>query len=196
MKKIFIVFALTAIPLVGANAQGLGIGLKGGLNFANQSIGDLPEDASSRTGFHGGLYAHISLGKLGIQPEILYSTVGSEFDISGVADDIENRAAYFTVPLLLRLNIAFLNIHAGPQFGFLVNAETDTNGIIEDVQDQYKSGDFSIAAGVGANLPFNLNVTARYVAGLSDINDNLTTLGEINNSTFQISLGYRLIGGE
>ncbi len=196
MKKILLVLIVTSLPLMRVQAQGLGIGLKGGLNFANQSIGDFQGDVSSRTGFHGGLYAHISLGKFGVQPEILYSTVGSEFDLSGVADDIENRSAYFTIPLLLRLNIAFLNIHAGPQFGILVNAETEDNGVVEDVKDQYKSGDFSIAAGVGANLPFNLNVTARYVAGLSDVNDNLTNLGDISNSTFQLSLGYRLIGKE
>ncbi|MEQ9298823.1 MAG: porin family protein [Cyclobacteriaceae bacterium] len=196
MKKILLVFAIACLPLMSASAQGIGIGLKGGLNFANQSIGDVPGDISSRTGFHGGVYAHISLGKLGIQPEVLYSTIGSKFDGGGIIDDFENKTAYFTVPLLLRFNIAFLNIHAGPQFGFLINAETEANGIAQDVQDQYKSGDFSIAAGVGANLPLNLNVTARYVAGLSDVNDNLTALGDISNSTFQLSIGYRLIGKE
>lgn len=198
MKKVIIVFAIACLPLLGANAQGVGIGLKGGLNFANQDIATVPQDISARTGFHVGAYAHINIiGGFGIQPEVLYSSQGSEWvDNAGVGFDIENKFQYLNIPLLLRFNIAMFNLHLGPQFGILTTAKSDVNGVTTDIKDQFKSGDFSVAAGVGVNLPFNLNATVRYVAGLSDIGDEPDTIGEVKNATLQISLGYRMIGSK
>lgn len=203
MKKVLLVLAIAFSPLVHASAQGIGVGLKGGLNFSNQDIASVPQDISSRTGFHGGLYAHISLGTIGIQPELLYSSQGSEFEETVTGSDgspntlsIKNKFAYLTVPILVRFNIAMFNVHVGPQFGILASADLDVNDVARDVKDQYKSGDFSIAAGLGVDLPFNLNATVRYVAGISDISDNLDDLGEVKNTTLQVSLGYRLFGSK
>lgn len=202
MKKVILLLALACLPLLAANAQGIGVGLKGGLNFANQDIATVPEDINARTGFHAGVYAHISLGAIGIQPEILYSSQGSEFEqtVTGTNGQntfsIKNKLAYLNVPVLVRFNIAMFNIHVGPQFGFLASADLDVNDVANDVKDQYKSGDFSIAAGVGVNLPLNLNATVRYVAGLSDIGNEPDTLGEVKNATLQISVGYRLFGNK
>ncbi len=198
MKKVLFVFAIACLPLLSASAQGIGIGLKGGLNFANQDIATVPEDISARTGFHIGAYTHINLiGGFGIQPEVLYSSQGSEWvDDAGAGFDIKNKFDYLNIPILLRFNIAMFNLHFGPQFGILTNAESDVNGVTTDIKDQFESGDFSIAAGVGVDLPFKLNATVRYVAGVSDISSDPDTIGEVKNATLQISLGYRLIGSK
>jgi hypothetical protein len=198
MKKVLLVFAIASLPLLSASAQGIGIGLKGGLNFANQDISSVTQDISSRTGFHVGAYAHVNIiGGFGIQPEILYSSQGSEWvDNAGAGFDIKNKFSYLNIPVLLRFNVAMFNVHVGPQFGILTSAELDVNGAATDIKDQFTSGDFSIAAGVGVDLPFDLNATVRYVAGLSDISTEPDTIGEVKNATVQVSLGYRLIGSK
>lgn len=175
MKKVILSAVLVAFATVGFSQAKVEIGLKGGVNMS-----DLSGDAGDNiTAFHGGAYTLIKVSKLGIQPEILFSKRGSDqIDLS-----------YVDVPVMLKMYIAGgFNIQAGPQFGFNMNAE-DENG--NDVSDFIKSSDLSIAAGAGVDLPMGLNVTARYIIGMSDIND--TGLGDdIKQNTFQFSVGYKL----
>ena len=175
MKKLTILVVFLAATIAGANAQ-VAFGVKGGLNFANV---DVSGDPDGKTGYHFGAFAEIGLGGIAIQPEILYSTKGAEdFDLS-----------YLEIPILLKKNFAkVFNIHLGPQFGILTKAEA----VDTDVKDFLKSSDLSLAAGAGVNLPMGLVGGARYVLGLSDIDDGFGT--EVKNKTFQVYVGWKFAG--
>ncbi len=57
-------------------------GLKAGVNVSSNKYDPDPNifDVSSKTGFAGGIYYNIGLGRLfSIQPELLYSSMGSKF---------------------------------------------------------------------------------------------------------------------
>jgi hypothetical protein len=56
MKKITLILAVIACVFAGSGsfAQGIGVGIKAGANFANQNVSDISTD--SRTGFVGGAY--------------------------------------------------------------------------------------------------------------------------------------------
>jgi len=181
MKKsiLLIVFAFAAVSF--ANAQ-VGFGIKGGLNFANV---DVTGDPDGRTGFHAGVFAEIGLAGIAIQPEVLFSAKGADdFDLS-----------YIEIPILLKKNFAkVLNIHVGPQFGFLTNAEANFGAGDEDIQDFLKSSDISGVVGAGVDLPAGIGGGLRYVFGFSDINDTLdfgAGAPEIQNRTFQIYVSYK-----
>ena len=196
MKKLTL---LTIVLLVGivvqSNAQaGFRLGLKGGLNFANI---DTDTDASSRTGYHVGAFATIKVSKFAIQPELIYSSQGAEFEFSGL-EDAKSNFNYLNIPVLLKLYlIGGLNLQLGPQFGFLLNAESDNNVLEEfvetsDLKDAYKGSDVSLGLGAGIDLPFGLTADARYNLGLSEIDDN-AALASQKNQVFQLSIGYRFI---
>lgn len=196
MMKRFLTTALLLLATIGiTQAQGIGVGLKAGMNFANQNIETIQQlSVDGRTGFHAGAYVHIALpGGLGIQPEAYFSTQQTEF--SDINFTSENTYRYLQVPVLLRFNFLFLNVHAGPQFGILLDAETSINSVSQSFKDDLKNQDVGLVIGVGANLPLNLNVTARYVHGMTDINDS-ANFEEIKNNMVQISLGYRLFGNK
>ena len=109
------------------------------------------------------------------------------------SDDSDNKLTYFDIPVLIRWQIIkFLNIHAGPQFSILTKAEADIGSTVVDIKDELKNSDVGLILGAEANLPLRLNLTARYVFGLTDIS-NVEEI-EIKNSTFQLTLGIRLIG--
>jgi hypothetical protein len=188
MKKLFFTFSLIAISAVGVFAQGISGGLKAGVNFANQiySGGSLSASADNRTGFHGGAYLNISFSdKFGIQPELLYSSQGSKLA------DIDYKIDYLTLPVMIKFNPApIFNIHFGPQFGFLVSAKRDDN----DLKDAMKDLDLGAGLGVGVDLPMGLGLSARYVFGLSDTSDDDDNVS-IKNTTLQLSLSYKLFGG-
>jgi hypothetical protein len=59
-------------------AQSIRFGAKAGVNFASVGGEDVP-NLEGKTGFHiGGLVEILFTEKLGIQPEILYSTQGAK----------------------------------------------------------------------------------------------------------------------
>lgn len=180
MKKTLLSLSLVLITIVAFGQAKIDIGVKAGANFANTDI----SGSESITALHGGAYALVKLANIGIQPEVLFSKQGSSF--SGGSEVNLN---YVNVPVMLKLYLpGGLNVQAGPQFGVLLNAE-DEDGT--DLKDNLKSSDLSAAFGAGWDAPFGLQVSARYVLGLSDIND--FDGGEsIKNKTFQLAIGYSL----
>ena len=203
MKKIKLLIAvlfLSAICISQTNAQvGFQLGIKGGPNFSNIKT---EVSTEGQTGFHAGAYAMIKVSKIGIQPELLFSSISSDIT-SGTATS-EFTSSYVNIPIILKLYLAGgLNLQLGPQFGFATFSELKTvaGGVTttNDIQDELKGSDVSLAIGAGFDLPFGLNLTARYNLGLSDVNDkvdldfNPATDDELKNQVFQVSVGYSFI---
>lgn len=185
MKKIIYTLALGIflIPFT-SNAQGIGIGIKAGANFANQEI-DAPDfNNESITSFHGGAYVNIMFSeKFGITPELLYTAQGSK------VEDAKFNTDYVAIPVMLRWKpISLISLQAGPQFSFLTKGEFDG----EDIKDQLKNNDFGLAVGAGVHLPLGLNAGIRYVWGFTNINE--VGEDEIKNRTFQLYVGWTLFG--
>jgi len=212
MKKI--IYLLSILVLLGGKVSHaqvrFDLGLKGGLNFA--SLNSVSTAASTtynnRTGYHFGAYALIKLTKVGIQPELLFSRQGQNFTVN--TQNYESSFDYITIPVIVKLYLAAgLNLQAGPQFGFLSNAKGDLINVAsknisatgQDLSAFVKSSDVSLAVGAGWDLPFGLNITARYNIGLSDVNKYtgsnqpiVSSLGtsEAKSQVVQLSVGYRL----
>lgn len=175
MKKIFLSVVLVAFATLGFSQAKVELGLKGGVNMASLRGGG----GDNITAYHGGAYGLIKITKFGIQPEALFSKRGAE------AVDL----AYLDIPVMFKFYIAGgLNVQAGPQFGVLLNAENEDG---DDVKDFLEGSDLSAALGAGLDLPMGLNLTARYVIGLKDVN-GVSGGDELKANTFQLSVGYSL----
>jgi len=162
------------------------VGLKGGLNFANLDVQGF--STKNRTGYHLGAFTLFKFTKIGIQPEIIFSQQGSKVKDPSFGS-VESNFSYVNIPVLFKLyTVLGLNFQAGPQFGFLTSAEIDN----DNIKDELKGSDLSLALGAGWDLPFGLTIDARYNLGLSDVNDDLPNADEIKNQVFQISVGYKL----
>jgi hypothetical protein len=200
MKKSMIVMfvCLLGFSTMAVSQVQFALGVKAGPNFANiDTKADVGENYKNRTGFHGGAFALIKLTKIGIQPEILFSQQGSTVKIN--SQDFDANYSYVNIPVILKLYlIGGLNLQAGPQFGFVTNAEQDVldfqSGAVttEDIKDQLKGMDLSAALGLGWDLPFGLTLDARYNLGLSDISD-FEGSQTAKNQVFQLSVGFKLI---
>jgi hypothetical protein len=194
LSGIFLLF-LTAQAMA---ASGFGVGVKGGVSFATQKTSGegVNVEVKSRLTGHAGAYAHyFILDFLAVQPEILLSMKGSKWDdpyFKGV-----EKLTYLDIPVLIRFQpFGLLNIHAGPQFGLLVNATNtdDYDGIETDVKEYYKGMDVGLAVGAELNLPYRINVTVRYVLGLTPVTEPGYYVDEWKNNVLQISTGFRIIG--
>lgn len=199
-KSLLTAFVLVAVA-TGLAAQGLGFGIKGGINLANQKIDASdqyidPDDVKSRFGIHGGVFLTFMFSdNLGIQPELLYSQQGSTSNWD--TDEFKTKVGYVTLPVLLRYNInEMFSLHAGPQFGFLMSAKEEYEGADYDIKEDFKGSDIGLAFGVEVDLPAKLGIGARYVAGLSDIVKEEGSWGgySLKNSVIQIYAKFRILG--
>ena len=190
MKKtsLFIAAVFAGSALMAQTSAKLGV--KAGLNIATLKVENV-ETVDSRLGLHGGLLAHIHLApQWGLQPELLYSAQGMEEDLDNDGRDNKWKLDYINVPVMVQymFNNGF-RLEAGPQVGFLVNAEIEgEDGSDLDVKDDLKKIDAGLGFGVGYLSYSGFGIDARYNLGLSNIND--AAGNEIKNRVFQVGLFY------
>lgn len=186
MKKLLLFAALAVLTFTTAQSQEIRLGAKIGLNVASlggdsyYGVGSL----GARKSFHIGGLAEIPIkGKFALQPEILYSSEGSDWSF-GTSDAL--KLDYVRVPVLAKYYIIEgLSAEAGPVFGVLVSANDN-----DDVKDDYKT--FDAAFGIGASYRLSMGVffSLRYNKGLLDVN-NVDNYDRKNQSNvFQVSAGY------
>ncbi|MFA4925422.1 MAG: porin family protein [Candidatus Aminicenantales bacterium] len=220
MKKTTIFcLALVLILLSASPAQALiGFGIKGGIN--NSKILFSPSDAFSNQdylrGATFGVFFTFNLGRLGLQPEVLYSRRGLDFEMlitppigadpSAYFAPCTARLDYIEIPVLVRLNIIPLGpvkVYAfgGPSYGILLKANLDINtgGQTEtqNIKSDFKNSALAIVGGLGVDLKipllFRVTLEARYHYGLdnilSDTSSWLEMTDKARNSGFSIMAG-------
>jgi len=105
-KKLIIAVALFAMT-VTAQAQLVKFGLKGGVNYANQTGSEITVnssnyDTSAITSYHAGLVAEIKIvDKFSIQPELLYSTQGASY--KNAFEEFNNELGYLSIPVMAKI---------------------------------------------------------------------------------------------
>ena len=204
-----------------ASSSPVKFGIKAGMNVASISKDEGLEDQKSKIGFYGGGFANIPIASsFSIQPELMYSGLGSKVtsnelvgnETNGIRykDSYSTNLHYLTVPVMFQYNfVPNFYVEAGPEFGFMlsgknkVDATTTTyvNGTATTVSQSYSEdidkdhlNTFNVGIGLGAGYYFtdNIGVTARYVAGLTDIaKDRPSGSDAIKNNVFQVGLAFK-----
>ena len=162
-------------------------GLKGGLNVSNLKVGNTYLD--SRTSVYGGAFFHIHLDRvIALQPELVISGQGAQQVIDGTTR--VTSLTYMNVPVLVQYMFGNgFRLQTGPQAGILLSARYNNGSSKIDVQNSYKSGDFSWALGGSYVSPSSgWGVDARYNIGLTNINMGPTI---VNNRVFQLGAIYQ-----
>lgn len=175
MKNLFLIAAALFLGVSASNAQDLKFGAKIGANFSTLDGGGINGD--NLTSFHVGILAELNLlENFSVQPELLYSSQGTEYQNEDIKLD------YLSLPVLAKFYLITdkLSLEAGPQFSFLVN---------DDVRGQFdaKTFDFAAVGGLGYNLTSFIFVQARYVVGLTDTSKDAS----VTNKVIQLSAGLR-----
>jgi hypothetical protein len=201
LKAILIVALLCP---VAASAQNFQFGLKLGGGSAKVNLSGsttlqgtevIPADA--QVSFHGGAFARLGTKRFFVQPEVYFSTIGSQAIFRSttagqVRDEVENyRLNRIDVPVLGGLQLGKLRLMVGPVLSTSATSSTS-------VQDKINTATFGFQAGAGLTFG-KLNLDARYEGGLSNFSDGLT-VPVINRrfatdqrmTQFLVSVGYRL----
>lgn len=215
MKKLILSLAVTAGTFAFAQTTtstsnaGPRFGIKAGMNVSSISDDAALEDQSSKIGFNAGVFANIPVAEsFSIQPEVIYNNLGSKVTLTEVNIGNNNYTAeyarhldYIAVPLMFQYNfVPNFYLEAGPEFGFLISAKdkykNTKNGSTTNAESYSLNKDdfqtFNLGVGIGAGYYFtdNIGITARYVAGATDIYKN-NDGDAIRNNNFQVGLAFK-----
>ena len=174
-------------------------GLKAAINSTTNELDPAMPALSThhKSGFAGGLFYNFGIGKrFSIQPEVLYSEMGSDVTFNNQKDDF--KITYVSVPILLKVSPTWrLGLFVGPQFDFLVEAEFQD----QDKKDNLKSSDILGTAGIELWITKNIGLYGRYMWGFENINEddpkvtlhNTTITSEVMNEGWQagLTIGFK-----
>lgn len=193
-KSIVLSLLFVTLSVIGANAQGVHLGVKAGANLFK--VDGQSMSSEYNFAYNVGAFAEINFtDKIGIQPEVLFNQTnyrtGHQFSdtYSGIGvDDVKGKLNYLSIPLLFSFRpVKILSLQVGPQYGILLNQD---HHLVTDAKDAFKKGDFSMVGGAQLNLA-GFKLGARYVIGLTDIND-LGNDEKWKNQGWQLYAGFRI----
>ena len=160
------------------------------MNIATLSNGSSWE---SRIGFHAGAELVFMFSDVfGIQPEVLYSSQGSDYEDIDFTGTVT--LDYIVIPILLRYML-FENFYAlaGPQLGILLSAEDEYSGSsfsgTDDIKDFMKSTDIGLVLGVMYQIQ-KFNAYVRYVLGITNADD--FDSDNSANRVLKVGVGFRV----
>ena len=199
MRLLCLLFLLAIAS--STHAQGVGIGLRTGVTFANAAFDDDTRDFDTKTatGYSLGLLVPLYLSdNFAVQPELSYVQKGFRREFPArLGGELEAYTfSYYELPILLRGSFGTNNLkfyfQAGAAFGYAGSGEVEVAGIITDIDFSSEGFNRTDLSGIGgAGLVFGggglgFFVDGRYVYGLSE--DELDTFTYTNRG-LTLSLG-------
>lgn len=199
MKKLFLGAAIAMSSLTFAQQ----FGIKAGMNVSSLSSEEGLENQKSKIGFNAGLFMNAPIAaNFSIQPELIYTQYGDKYNANVLGNNYSftRNLDYIAVPVMFQYNATpSFYLEAGPEFGLLVSAKNkltnqDTNNVIDEsrnYKDDLNSFNFGLGLGAGYYFTPNIGLTARYVAGFTDIAKDRPTGSSVKNNAFQVGLAYK-----
>lgn len=173
MKKVFTLVVLLAAMTIGAQAQGVKFGVKGGLDITNMSFDKKVFDTSNKAGWFIGPSVKISLPVtgLGVDVSAFYDQKKTEVNTETIT--MKN----ILIPANVRFSFglgetAAIYLAAGPQISFNVG-DDEFKWNKDNVENtfQLKKSAFSINLGAGVTILKHLEVGFAYNIGLGKTAD-------------------------
>ena len=193
MKLKLSVLALFVFFASYAMAQ-FSVGVKAGANIMKVDGKSFKDEFNY--GYHLGGFVNIPVGgRFSVQPEVLFSQYQTKTDSSfnniyetAFSGSSNIKLNYLSIPVLLNYKLgSMLSLQAGPMFSILMDQEKN---ILENGQDAFKKGDFSMLGGAQLSLG-KIKLTGRYMVGLNNIND-IDNQDQWKNQGWQLSVGLGL----
>ncbi len=180
MKKLLIVLfaALIALP----SFSQLKFGIKGGVSTTSITMDELKQITAGTTtysveqlkdtkfGFHGGVFARLTVWKLFVQPEVLFSSASHSYTVTNVTTntpkDVVQNINQLQIPVMVGLKFGPLRINGGPSGSLNIGSPKD---LVDDpnLTAMYSNMTIGYQAGIGLDILKKLTLDVRYEGSLS-----------------------------
>ena len=179
------------------------VGVKGGINIATVKYKVIGTNTAS-VGYNAGVLAQVRITQdFFIRPEVQYSLKGYRYNTNSSSGTGTTRLNYVAVPLLAGFNIGdkFQGL-IGPEFGFLVSANSVFAGNKQKISDVFEHFDWGLDLGATYKITKALGAEVRYNFGFRGLIKGIVTEqnGGLSGSTkdganrvFQAGLYYLFV---
>ncbi len=213
MKKLLLV--LTLINSINCFSQNFFWGTKIGISSTKLNLYNIENNtikfkniSDVSIGYDLGIFSRISFLGIFVQPEIIYSQINSNFNISNNFSDNYDidislrknntvKINKLDIPILFGKNFfKITRFNAGPVFSYLINQRNKTGENNHNTEINFFKSNIRGQIGTGLNLPF-LIIDIRYEFSLNPIGnkvniEELTIQSDQRINSFLISIGIKL----
>ncbi len=199
MKKTLASFLLMIAAATTSSAQGIALGIKGGVNIASASTTQPVVESGKKKSvlFHVGAVADVAVSsRLSIQPQVLVGRKGVTFEAGDHSHAITLTS--LDLPVLAVFKPApGLFLGAGPNFGINVSGTNVTSGAMNETHKyefngavgDFKRFDFGVNVMGGYEHASGAFVTVNYLKGVSKNLINFPGL-DWSHDVLSVSAGY------
>ena len=215
MKKIALIsIVLLALTTWSAQAQiqfGAKVGLTSTSIKADEAYSDLSaadydalkvKGVNSSVGFQGGIFTRITILKLYVQPELLFTSTSGEVEVTTLLNEEEQTQVIkeqsfkqIDVPIMVGYKIGPARIQAGPVGTIMLDSEpalTKVEGI--EAKEKFNGATWGYQVGAGLDIAKTLTIDVKYEGNLSRLGDGVEFAGQERSfdsrtSQFIVSLG-------
>ena len=195
LKKILAALVLMLAGGAAFAQSPVHFGLKGGINYSKIRFteGGRRPDGQYYTGFHGGVFGRLDLGRLYLQPELVYTEKGSRVTVPAGITTGTAQLKTLDVPVLLGVKLvdaklANLRVMGGPVFSNTLAQRSEALQRMGDRQFTFNKRNVGYQVGLGVDVA-TFTLDARYEGSLQEIS---TQFGS-RPGAFLLSLGFRIL---
>lgn len=204
MKKTFTLILFCLVFATGVNAQKVTFGPMVSAMYNWASYNNNSWDHKAIGGYSLGAFARVKLLKFYLQPEILYSARGSDFqrkdDATGQYDLQSFRYKTVDVNAMFGFQLfgfahdaAGLRLHTGPGMFFMIDDSFEINDNDIPSTTTFKKNIANWQFGIGVDFTHRLMFDLRYELGLSSIVKDSPGSDKVVPKAFMIQVAYKLI---
>jgi hypothetical protein len=205
MKKICLLFIVSIFSGIMLMSQ-LQFGVRAGLTSASYTSSDfvqgtnyiVKKSETAEYGYHFGVIGQLEILGFFFQPELLISSIGNSYSITGVVANAQtvtktDRSYNLDFPLILGYKLGPAKFEIGPT-GRIMLANTSELYDYTGYQSKFNTASWALQTGVGLEL-IGLTVDLKYEIGLSKYGKGIEIAGVTKNfdsrvSQWVLSVGY------
>ncbi len=194
--KNYLAIALLMITALHSSAQEFSIGPKVGISQGNLSVsGNDFSSTDNKLGYHLGLFARLGGNRIFLQPEVLYTNTGGDFQQDqGTNNTVQYSASFdrIDVPLIVGLKFAqFFRVMVGPSLTFLIDSSLESDDPAFSGPD-YNTSTVGYQAGIGLDIA-NMILDLKYEGALGRHAESVAGFPtDQRQNQLILSLGIRL----
>jgi len=184
-----------------AQAQ-LKFGVKAGITSTSIKVDEVlaVDDASdiqeltvkgenAKVGFQGGIFARLTILKLYVQPELLFTSTGGDVEVSALLDDgttyseiREQKYRQIDFPIMVGYKFGPARIQLGPVGTIMLSADPSLDGFMDmNYKEEFNGATWGYQVGVGLDIFKKVTIDVKYEGNLSKLGDGVKIGGETRN---------------
>lgn len=196
MKRLIIILTLLLPTVFIANAQ-LKFGVKGGITSTSIKVDDVIDVTSdpnattfdkivvkgknAKIGFQGGVFARLTIVKLYVQPELLFTSTSGEVEVTSLQSGTEIKSEIreqefrqIDFPIMVGYKAGPLRLQAGPVGTIILSSDPALDGFMEmDYKEEFNGATWGYQVGIGFDLFKKVTIDVKYEGNLSKLADGV-----------------------